>query len=471
MKHLVLIFSLLSLASSPLAEANVGDTFGFGSRTGALAGAGAAWGFEGYATYSNPAALALPKTERLTLSYGLLAMQPSFTEIQNVVIENDVTSDRVRRGDVDTSYRGTVGQSIGLIYLMTPPREKPLNFSLGVTAYLPLNHLAAFDTGESYVPEYFLYRSRTQRPQIDVGLGVSRHTESRTASLGFGVHLGYSLTANGTLFLQGDSSRVSTMRFSSSIKPKASPYFGALYASNDGAFTTGLVFRLPLNSASTMVLNSGARLFGDLAALDFNFKATSALYYDPMSLELGGSWKYNSRGRLLAQFDFQAWNLFEAPSLYINDPEVTGCSDSGAGSCSGGLEIASSADGQFQFRNILIPRLATEYELPGYRVIRLGYAYRQSILRNDLSGAGNYLDPSKHILTAGLGFRFDRFLSFDQPFTLDLHASWQQLISQSVEKAPGDENGQGTGDLKIGAPGYEVGGKIFGGGLSLSLAL
>lgn len=119
-----------------------------------------------------------------------------------------------------------------------------------------------------------------------------------------------------------------------------------------------------------------------------------------------------------------------------------------------------------------MPRIGQELYL-GRLTLRAGYAYRPSIFNdggNGPSGAGNYLDPSKNIFTAGAGYHFMHFLNFDVPCDVDFNLAYQALITEHITKTPGDENGNGTGDLKIGAPGYDAGGNIFGGGISLSLA-
>src|SRR5688500_15512609 len=84
-----------SLLASPCVLADVGDVFGFGSRSAGVSGAGgAAWGFEGYGAYANPASVAVRyQGKKLVLSWGLIYMQPEFTEINDVVVENNYTSD------------------------------------------------------------------------------------------------------------------------------------------------------------------------------------------------------------------------------------------------------------------------------------------------------------------------------------------------------------------------------------------
>lgn len=447
-----------------------------------------AFGSDGFASYANPAmmswqtaftgpngsaaSLVAPAvSSRLKFSYGWIFMHPSFLPIQNVVVENHYASGlpqnapgNFRKDSVDTSYRNTVGQELGVSYIAAPEFHQ---LAFGVTTFVPWEQLALVDSGETYIPEYVLYRARTQRPQFEVAASAQA---TEHFSLGVGIHFGSALTSNGTVLVQTDSSLPSTLRISASAKTKASPYFGLAYSSEptstNPTTTAGFVFRLPLSSTNQLNVSSGARGIGNIATLDFNFKALSTVYYDPMSLELGGTVAYTDSARLFLEADYQFWSKFEAPSVSIQDPRTTTC-DSGS-PC--GILISSSQNPAYAYHNILIPKVAHEWKL-GTQSIRLGYAYRPSILAHPNNGAGNYLDPPKHLINAGYGMEFKKFLSFDTPCNVDFHASYQQLVTQKITKSQGDELGQGVGDLKIGAPGYEAGGKIFGGGVSLSLAI
>src|SRR4051812_20122374 len=92
---------VLAALASP-AGADVGSRFGYGSRSSALAGAGAAWGSDGYAAFMNPAALSVPElvsestssSKRLVISWGIVDLSPNFTPINGVVTENTTTSDK-----------------------------------------------------------------------------------------------------------------------------------------------------------------------------------------------------------------------------------------------------------------------------------------------------------------------------------------------------------------------------------------
>lgn len=464
MKTLIFLsLILIEIFNIQQSFANVGEAYGLGSRAGALMAAGASTPMGAMSAYYNPAALSLPTGKRFQFSFGLLLMEPEFKSISNVVVENNYTSDKVpaRYGNVDTSYRSTFGQAMALSYQF----EEWRHLSLGLSTFLPLNQTAYLDTGEAFIPEYVMYRSRTQRPQIDYGMGIET---LENLFFGAGLHIGFSITSNASLFIQTQSDKPSTMRFIASMKPKAGPFFSLLYttppqASGRRIFTGGLVFRFPLKSEYDGTFSSGARVLGNLGALDFNFAGVSALNYDPLTIEIGVTTAYLETARLITQVDYQEWSKFESPAIYIQQPTTSKCEGSGCG-----VTISPGKNPLFTFKNIWIPRIAHEYDLNDHTTLRVGYGYRPGILEAP-TGAGNFLDPPKHMFSAGAGLKFQHFLGFNCPYELDLHASYHLLVTQSITKTPTNEKGD-PADSKIGSPGYEAGGKVYGGGASLSFA-
>ena len=124
--------------------------------------------------------------------------------------------------------------------------------------------------------------------------------------------------------------------------------------------------------------------------------------------------------------------------------------------------IASSKNPIHPFHDIVTPRVAHEFQVGSNSTLRVGYAYRPGVTDAPDTGPGNYVDPSKHIFNLGVGFAFRHFMGKEVATRLDFNASYHQLVEQKVTKTQANE---------IGAPGYTVGGKIYGGGISLSLEL
>lgn len=463
-KKYFLVF-VLSLFFNQTVFANVGESFGFGSRTSALGGAGVAWGSGAFAAYHNPAALSVETEKRIKVGYGFVYAQPNFLPIKNVVTQNKYIADATSYGDVDTSYKDTFGQQLGLSVRLFP---ELFNLSVGIASFLPVNQLAYLDSGEAYIPEYILYRARTQRPQFELGVGADLGAGLK---LGAGLHLGFTMTGNANLFLNTRTTTTSSIRFSASLQPKVSPYFGLLFTPQDDPkrYSLGAVIRFPLSSENTMKLTSAARVFGDFAAVDFNFTAFSTMFYDPYTLELGWSYLLFDRMRTYFQLDYQAWKLFKAPALIIQQPQTTKCDPTSAnpGAC-GTVQIAPGAAPSYSYDNIIIPRIGEEFTLSDTIALRVGYAYRPSIISGAQSDVGNYLDPAKHMVNLGLGISGTKLMDYDLPWNLDFNFLFQYLVRQNITKTPGNEAGDPT-DLKIAAPGYTAGGTVAGGGVTLSV--
>ena len=459
-----LAFLILSQAAS----ANIGEAFGFGARTQALGGAGVAWGGEGFTAYTNPASLPLAgedESKTLILSFGLIDMTPNITPIQNVVTNTAFNSDNAvgspTYGNVDTGYRTTFGEELGIAYDAFPDTY---HLTFGLVAFLPVNQVALVDTGETYEPEYVLLRARTQRPQIELSVGADL---GKGFHAGAGLHTGFSLTSNGTVFLKTNATQPSTMRFSSSIQTKFGPTLGFLFAPPDApdAYSVGIVYRFPVSYDNVITFNSDAQFFGTSASIPFSFSANSALYYDPAALEIGTSIRHGTTARTFLQVDYELWNKYVSPNLVIGTSTET-CSP---GPCTSTITPSQSLP--FVYQNIVVPRFGEEVYLSQLATLRLGYSYHASIIQGTPTGAGNFLDPPKHALSAGVGLKFSHFLKYEIPASLDFALEYEQLVTQHITKSAGDENGNLGGDPKIGSPGYDAGGNILGGGLTLTLAL
>jgi hypothetical protein len=445
------------LISAP-AFANVGAEFGMGSKSAGLAGSSVAWDLDGFAGYVNPAALPIAGSDserpntRFVFSYGLIYMNPSFKGINNVTVENNYVSTQDTTGSVDTSYPHTLGQEIGAVFKAFP---EFLNLTFGVTAYFPFDQLSFIDTGAALQPEYFMYRDQTQVPQLDFSLGGDI---SESFHFGFGLHTAYTLTGLSQNYLNTGSGP-STGRFSASIKPKMIPFFGLLFSPSED-FSLGAVVRMAASSDSTVSITSGAEVVG--VVVPFSFAENSTVLYEPLSLELGTSFKTAKDWRTYVEADYQWWGRFQAPGLQIQNGQFC----QGTSPC--GVNISASPGYDYGYQNIIIPRVAEEIAF-GTTLLRFGYAYQPSILKSLPTGAGNYLDPPKHLFNVGTSLEFHHFLGYDTPWRLDLNASYQLLVTQTITKTPGNEAGVLT-DSKIGAPQYDAGGSVYGGGASVTFA-
>jgi len=443
------IWISIFLFFNPLAFANVGEFYGLGSRNTSLSSATIAGRAGAFSGYINPAQVADQENKRLSFAMGVMYAKPAFKSIDDPVVkENDVNSDTTQYGSVNTSYPETFGQVFGLTAVLFPEWH---NLSVGLVSYLPIENNLNIDTTDPYLPEYILYRTRTQRPQVDLAMGAQ---VSKGFLVGGGVEWGFSMTTRTDLFIQTDQSKSSSMRVSSSVKSKFRPYFGLLKKiSDDHQSALGLVFRFPLKSPAYFEVDSGARaLSGGPAALNFNYSATSTLQYDPLSVEFGLMTKVTSHSISFLQLEYQRWSQYQASAIEIKSCESRAC----------GVVISNSSNPSATFRDIYIPKLGHEIFLNDDQKIRFGYSYRMGVIKEISTGENNQIDPNKHLVNLGFGQNWKNFLKSNLPVTMDVNFSLHYLESQSVKKAS---------DSNIGSPGYDVGGFIYGGGVTFGLEI
>jgi hypothetical protein len=447
---------LVSLVSS-VAFASVTDT-GFGSQATALAGMTAGVGPSEYSAFLNPARIGqgLTKKSPFKAGLGLSVFSASFKPIDNIVVENSVMSSVTtpRYGSYDPSVSTVVGQWLGAEYFAVPQ----YGLSVGVATYLPVGSLAVIDTGPLYQPEYVLYRTRWQRPKVAIGGSLNAGSGFR---VGASLDIGFGTQAAADLYLQAGAGRASDQRLIVDIKPVFAPILGASFDTAYGAFAATV--RGESKTEIELTTSANARVFGSLgAAIDFGYVTQTMLAYDPWSFELAYSTPPILGVIGKVQVDIQMWSQAKLPVATIDQSVSNNCN--GNPGCTSQFE--PSIVPEIAFRDIVIPRFGIEIPNESF-TFRAGYAYRPGVFEYLPSGATNFVDPDRHIVSGG----------FEIPITAQVkflaHVQYQLLVEDVVVKSAGDEFGNTTApnNVKIGAPGYTIGGSVFGGGASLSFVL
>lgn len=435
------------------AQASTGELFGYGSRASALGNTMLGGVSDGFGTFYNPAAnSSLPG---LNISVATVFAHPNFTSITNVVIENGVnsplnlnTADTV--GNVDTDYLNVLEEEVALTLNLGP---KVADLAIGVTALMPIERIAYLDTGDPYLPEYFNYRSRVQRPQIYASLSA---TPLKNLHVGAGLAFSNNLSASTNMFLTSSTTNASRQRFAATIKAGAAPYFSVY--TDPKPFQAGLTARLPNVYKTTIDTTAKLQLMGPGIYNDLAFSSDVSVFYDPLEIDAGLAWQATPAFWMSAELDWFQYSAYQVPALSIQNPQFT-------------FNLHSSVPTAPPMQNILVPKVGFEYAFPKVTA-RLGYFYRPSPV-TDNSGNGNFVDPAKHVATIGLGLDLKKLGVTEKQIFLDLHGQFHYLVSQHITKSPNNELGNATNgtatEYKIGAPGYDIGGYIYGGGLSLSM--
>lgn len=401
-----------------------------------------------FTTFYNPAANSTHPG--LQASLGVDFAHPSFNGISNIVVNNSAISNAQtpQFGAVDTkNYLDHLGQMVGLSLNLG---ENFKFLALGATAFLPIARVAYLDTGDPFLPEYVSYRSRTQRPQIYLSGSASPFSHLHLAS---GIAIATNLSATANVFLTTSSSGISHQEIASTIKPGAAPYF-SLYADPD-PLQLGMTIRLPNRYKVSMDVNATASILGQLNGLPLLVNASSSMYYDPLEIDLAFASTY-ANGLLWStvEADWLQYKAFETPILTVTN-------------MGSGANIRNSIDTTPTMNNIVILKTGTEVRFEKTR-FRVGYMYRPSPV-SDNSGSGNMIDPDRHSATLGLGVDLKKIHLTEKDISLDLNTQVHYLVKKHVTKTAGNELGN-LGESKIGSPGYDIGGFIYGAGFSLSMA-
>ena len=368
----------------------------------------------------------------IVLGFGFQYLHPEFQPIENVIIRNNkTTSDPAPvSGKVEQNYPDVFAQILDLKVRV----HERTNATIRFHSFFPLNSFAQMDTGNTYLPEYVLYRVENQRPRLST---IAEFDIVENMRAGFGIDLGFGVTSEANVFLQSGAGKVSNQRVSATVKPRVVPILS--FEVNDYLFVVRGENKVSfsLNSAA------GASVFPPLSAsFDVTYQSNSALYYDP--------WKFDlSRRHSLSLLGLESWHLGWGASYQLwSGYEARAAVISGiSGTFSNGQAP------QFKTRTLLVPRVSLEKRFERARW-ELEYQFKDSIFTDTPSGSGNYLDPPRH--TAVLS----AMLPLGEGMEWGASIQVARLSSQSVLKSDTTE---------IGAPGYTASGWLYGGSLNVTV--
>lgn len=412
-----------------VAQANYGEFFGAGHETSAI-GHQASLDIENPENgYYVPALMAFNK--RIGLSFDASSVSTDFEPITNVVVKNSTNSSvSSENGDVQTDYQK---QYLGQFHFNFPIAHAKAG-SLVLNLFTPLANIIETNSGNSFLPEYVMYRSRYSRTNAFFHY-AHPWNESFATSLGFIVgfqaaaDVGTQASLNGTSY--GSSADAKTK-----IKPALAPVLSFVYMQPHwqvfGAFQKEMVSKLEANANGEI---------NDPTSALFDIQIKSMIFYDPDILRLGGGLRLSSF-QFFLMGEYQRWSGFESPVIRVVDR--------------GGVLLPSSDFETLKTKNIFVPKIGGLYQLTDSLNLKLGFVFRPTPLEGDFSGAGNTIDTDAFVYTSGLGLKLNLF-GFDT--SLGASLQYHELKDVTVTKTSGQENGQSG--QKIGAPGYAVGGSVL----------
>jgi long-subunit fatty acid transport protein len=433
---------LVFLLAGQMGLASVASTFGLSARQVGLSNSGFSLPVGGHSAYYNPASLGFIRSATLDVSF--VGSYDQFDQLRNVVIASPQVQENVSLtvGDFDPDQTNVSGLSFGFA---TPVGEKA---GFGISYYMPVNNLVNADTGNLYDPQYLFFGNRLQRFLLEIGAG---YQVMKGLSVGVGANLYFGAGATSRLVL--NSSAAQHAQFAMDVRPVVAPSIGItfkpaetmpeskIFRADD---SIGLTVRLPVDTR--MNLDVQSLVSGWFGGIPFQFLVDSSLFYDPLTVEFGGSISAGERLKLLASVTWENWDKYISPFARLNPVTPSG----------------NPATIDDQFKDLWVPRVGFEF-YDNDVTLRAGYEYWQSPVPVQSAVNTNILDSNRHIVGFGVGFNLARVLGMkDSVLQMDVGGQYHFLEEVLLQKV----NSQA-----IGAPNYTIGGNVWVYAASISTGL
>jgi long-chain fatty acid transport protein len=398
LRRLGVAIALATLAAAPPAASSPADLFGFGPRTQALGGSGAALatGFE--ATYGNPALLSRTHTRQIALGWQAARFH----------LQADGPN-----GPGEVPADALAGTFIGAVLPLPFGGMLEDRITLGLGAFTPTSLIARARLLYPERAQFPVLADRAQTLSLQLGMGVD---------VGHGIRIGGGALALaelvGTVVVRTDSSgRVGTIVDDQLIATYA-PIFGASFELDE--WRAGATFRGALEGEFDVVV----QVF-DLGSLVVpNLHISGVAQYDPMQVELAVAREF---GPLTANLGatYKRWSAFPG----WRRPTVE---------CPSSQPACEALDVEpVDFHDIVVPRVAASWELElapqASATLRAGAFYEPSPAPEQ-TGTSNYWDNDRVALTIGYGVGMIEPLP---PVRLDVFYQHHLLLPRSHVKAGG----------------------------------
>jgi long-chain fatty acid transport protein len=400
--------AVLGLSIAPRVNAAPQDLFGFGARSSAM-GMTAAASSEGYeAIYGNPGLLAETRKKSLTLGIGI-ARHALYADTSSQLGGRELT---LPTDEMKTIY---IGAALPIPF--GGFLKDRITFGVGF-----LNPAKFLVRGKILYPERYQYPIVAPRVQsIAVAMGLGARIGNK-----FYLGAGFEALAGviGEILISLDATGRVGSRTDDQVIAAYAPIFSAALDVTDH-IRVGITYRGELVGRFALTIRAS-----DLGINLPDFNVAGVAQYIPEQLAFEARWSSNKSGAPIAANQkgtrvalgllARRWSKYPGP----NEPTVLANTDFGTG-----VDKAHA----FQANDTISPRVGVEHAIPisaaaGVR-LRGGYALEPTPLREQ-TWKENFLDSTRHVLTAGAGLLGDESL----PFQIDLFAQLHVLQSRTHTK-------------------------------------
>ena len=418
-----LTIAACALAAKDL-RANPVDTFGYGGRSTAMAGANVADVDDFSANYYNPAGLVASKGLRFDVGYVHAAHHLQMNGRDNQV-------DPLR------------AMEFGIV---APGKIAALPFAIGIGMHLPDDRVLRVRSLEQQQPRWEMFDNRTQRlffaanlairpwPWLEVGGGLAFLAQTH-ARLDITGNVDLADPVMSELRHEVDADLTSIRYPQAGVRVIATDRlrFAAVYRGS---------FQLALDiDARLAVTAQYLKVQVPLLAL-ISTKSINAFL--PQQVVVGGSWDASDAVTLDADLTWIQWSAYKSPVTRVtSDIKI----DAPAGFPSRLLpeKPAPTLVLDPNFRDTFVPRLGVEWRVPldargreGHVLsLRGGYFYERSPIPEQTGGT-NFVDSDRHVLTGGVGIKLADLLDVvPGDLRFDLYGTFSYLPPRTMHKAEG----------------------------------
>jgi hypothetical protein len=385
-----------------------------------------------------PAILGFSK--KVNAEAELTSTNTSFDSINNIAITNaSNSSSGTTYGSVSTDYADFIGAGLHFGLPIGYPEHGTIG-TLGLSIYLPVGSLIETNSGNPFLPEYVMYKSRYQRTSIYLNF-AHQSTDDFAWSLGAIVGFQASADVKTNLSLNGNTYG-SWAQAKTKIDPSLGAIISAAYKINESTmyFTYQQEMKSNLDARATGEINNPS-----LGLFDANIK--SVLFYDPHTIRIGSNFKLSNL-ELFCGLEYQLWSAYKTPAISVVK--------------NGGVVDSSSNYEQIITKNVSNPRIGARYLFTDRIATGVGFTYRQTPLDGNFSGSGNSIDTDSYIFSTGLTYRM---VIWSKDVTIGPSLEYHLLKDRTVTKTANDE--KGNAGTKLGGPYYTIGGHIINSGIGV----
>jgi hypothetical protein len=435
---------LLAFAFPRSASASPEDVFGYGPRSSAMAGTGAAVSDDYEAAYTNPALISRLRKKTLVIGYqgASFDLHANGPGLPGAIRYDPATGILIGIG-LPVPFGGTLKDRIGL----------------AIDFYTPTAILVRGRILYPEAPQFLVLPDRTQSLAIRAGLG---------ADLGYGIRVGGGFAAlaqiEGSVVVATDS----TGHVGSNVQDQLI----AVYAP-----TVGGTFDLPLGSKvdGQRPFRIGMTYRGELEArfsVEIDATKLSSLnipvlniagiaQYDPAELAFEAA--YDTKALTVAVgATWKKWSDYPGPL----EPTI---------SCTAMTTMcAALVPPSVPYHDTIVPRVGVERALPlseKTRIrLRAGYAFEPTPTASSTPSSQAY-EPGTHVLTSVPTRYFDASRNIFAlgsgleipPFTIDAYGQLHVLVPRTISLSPAPDGGASSTSVA------QVGGTVLMAGITLGV--